>query len=95
MKQKANHLYRTGRRHPFVLHAVSAILRTQPDLNVVAVCSDGPAAEQPMREFVPDVAVFDVAMPWLTGLEVLPGLAEAPGKTRFSRQSRAESKALS
>jgi DNA-binding NarL/FixJ family response regulator len=66
---------------PFVLHAVSAILPTQPDLNVVAVCSDGPVVEQATREFVLDVAVFDVAMPWLIGLEVLPGLDEAPGKT--------------
>src|SRR5215468_8513363 len=57
--------------HPVVLHGVAGILRAQPDINVVALCGDGIAAAEAIRRFVPDIAVLDISMPGLNGLDVL------------------------
>jgi DNA-binding response OmpR family regulator len=39
-------------------------------LDVVAEVGDGDAALVAIREFVPDLAILDVAMPGLTGIEI-------------------------
>src|SRR5262245_23401819 len=57
--------------HPVVLHGMASILRAQPDINVVALCEDGIAAAEAIRRFVPDIAVLDISMPGLNGLDVL------------------------
>src|SRR5207244_6339116 len=57
--------------HPVVLHGMASILRAQPDINVVALCGDGIAAAEAIRQFVPDIAVLDIRMPGLNGLDVL------------------------
>ena len=57
--------------HPVVLHGMAGILRAQPDINVVALCGDGIAAAEAIRRFVPDIAVLDISMPGLNGLDVL------------------------
>src|SRR5499433_906406 len=59
--------------HPVVLHGMAGILRAQPDINVVALCGDGIAAAEAIRRFVPDIAVLDISMPGLNGLDV-PGI---------------------
>ncbi len=68
--------------HPVVLHGVAGILRAQPDMNVLAACSDGSAAAQAIRQLVPDVAVLDLAMPGLNGLDVLSSVVNEGGKTK-------------
>jgi len=60
--------------HPIVLQGVVAVLQAQSDFNVVAVCSDGATAEQAIRKHVPDVAVLDIAMGEVNGLDVLASL---------------------
>ena len=57
--------------HPVVLQGMASILRSQPDINVVALCEDGIAAAKAIRLFVPDIAVLDISMPGLNGLDVL------------------------
>src|SRR5262249_3308875 len=57
--------------HPVVLHGMASILRAQPDINVVALCEEGLAAAEAIRRFVPDLAVLDISMPGLNGLDVL------------------------
>jgi len=44
-------------------------------MNVVAVCSDGTRALEAIRKWSPDVAVLDIAMPGLSGLDVLATIA--------------------
>jgi len=61
--------------HPIVLHGVTDILRSNPDLNVVTVCSDGATALEAIRKWSPNVAVLDISMPKLTGLDVLASIA--------------------
>jgi two-component system, NarL family, nitrate/nitrite response regulator NarL len=61
--------------HPLVLRGLVELLECEPDISVVASCSDGAAALKAILELKPDVAVLDISMPGLTGLEVLGNLA--------------------
>jgi len=69
--------------HPVVLHGVAGILRAQPDMNILAACSDGTGAAQAIQQLLPDVAVLDIAMPGLDGLGVLEGVMANGLKTRI------------
>ena len=57
--------------HPVVLHGIAAILQSEPEINVAELCADGIAAAKAIRQHVPDVAVLDIKMPGMTGLDVL------------------------
>ena len=57
--------------HPSVLEGLSSFLGSFADINVVAKCSDGIVALESIRKFAPDVAVLDMVMPGLTGLELV------------------------
>src|SRR5881275_3436713 len=61
--------------HPIVLHGLADVLRSNADLKVVAVCSDGATALEAIRKWSPNVAVLDILMPGLTGLDVLASIA--------------------
>ena len=57
------------------------ILGAQPDIEVVAEAADGVEAVEAARRLRPDVALFDIRMPRLDGLEALrllagPGVAD-------------------
>jgi DNA-binding NarL/FixJ family response regulator len=56
---------------PAFLHDITAILKSDSDMTVVASCSDGTAALQAISLLTPTVAVLDCLMPGLTGLDVL------------------------
>lgn len=56
------------------------ILDAQPDIDVVASCSDGVEAVEAARRLRPDVVLVDIRMPRLDGLEVTRLLA-GPGVT--------------
>src|SRR6266700_6981469 len=58
-------------RHPVVLQGLTSVLGTQNGLKVVACCSDGHSCIEAIRSFVPDIAILDISMPGLTGLEIL------------------------
>src|ERR1700760_3794433 len=69
--------------HPFVLHGVAAILRAQADMNLLAVCTDGRTAAEAIRQLAPNVAVLDIVMPGLNGLEVLSAVTGETGTTKI------------
>ena len=58
-------------RHPVVLQGLMKVLETQPDFTVVASCSDGTSCIEAMRNLMPDIAILEISMPGLTGLEIL------------------------
>jgi len=61
--------------HPIVLHGVADVLRSNSDMNVITVCGDGATALEAIRKWSPNVAVLDILMPGLTGLDVLASIA--------------------
>ena len=58
-------------RHPVVLHGLTNVLRAQSGFKVVACCSNGTNCIEAIRSLVPDIALIDISMPGLTGLEIL------------------------
>jgi DNA-binding NarL/FixJ family response regulator len=65
--------------HTIVREATAEILEHQPDMHVVGQAETGEEAIELARELHPDVAVMDVAMPRLNGLEATRRItAECP-----------------
>ena len=58
-------------RHPVVLQGMMKALGAEGGFDVVASCSDGRSCIEAIRNLVPDIAVLDISMPGLTGLEIL------------------------
>ena len=59
-----------------VLGALSALLRLEPDFDVVGGAADGRAALALCERLVPDIVLTDIEMPHMTGLELAQGLAQ-------------------
>jgi two-component system nitrate/nitrite response regulator NarL len=58
-------------RHPVVLQGMMKALGAEGGFDVVASCSDGRSCIEAIRNLVPDIAILDISMPGLTGLEIL------------------------
>src|SRR6266404_3396467 len=58
-------------RHPVVLQGLTSVLRPENGFKVVASCSDGKHCIEAIRSLVPDIAILDISLPSLTGLEIL------------------------
>ena len=56
--------------HPVFRHALQRVIDAEPDMTIVAATGDGSAALDEIRRLAPDVAVLDVHMPGLDGIEV-------------------------
>jgi RNA polymerase sigma factor (sigma-70 family) len=56
---------------PVVVEGLKKVLGAQPNFKLVAYCSDGKSCIEAIRRLRPDIAVLDISMPGLTGLEVL------------------------
>jgi len=59
-----------------VLGALSALLRLEPDFDVVGGAADGRAALALCEQLVPDIVLTDIEMPHMTGLELAQGLVQ-------------------
>jgi DNA-binding NarL/FixJ family response regulator len=57
--------------HPIVRQGLVAILNDQPDIQVVAQVDNGQQALEQFRLHQPDVALLDVQMPQMSGLEAI------------------------
>jgi DNA-binding NarL/FixJ family response regulator len=68
--------------HPAILLGVAELLRSHPDINVVAACSNGTAVMQAIRQLAPTVAVLDFFMPGLNGLDVLANMSAERSVTK-------------
>jgi two-component system, NarL family, response regulator DesR len=56
--------------------ALSALLRLEPDIDVVASAADGLEAWRLVEQQAPDILVTDIEMPGLTGLELAQRVRE-------------------
>jgi len=59
-----------------VLGALSALLRLEPDFDVVGGAADGRAALALCERLVPDIVLTDIEMPHMTGLELAQSLVQ-------------------
>jgi two-component system nitrate/nitrite response regulator NarL len=58
-------------RHPVVVQGLTDVLRAESGFKVVACCSDGTDCIEAIRSLAPDIAILDISLPGLTGLEIL------------------------
>jgi DNA-binding NarL/FixJ family response regulator len=68
--------------HPIVLAALNALLSANGSFNVVNTYLNGRDALEGLRELAPDLAILDISMPELSGLEVLATTEEEGLRTR-------------
>jgi len=54
-----------------VLQGLMKVLGSEDGLEIVASCNDGTKCIETIRYLVPDIAILDISMPGLTGLEIL------------------------
>jgi DNA-binding NarL/FixJ family response regulator len=66
--------------HPLLRQGISAIINNQPDMTLVAEASNGHEAIQKFRELQPDVALMDLRLPDMSGIDALIAIrTEFPG----------------
>ncbi|WP_214476607.1 response regulator transcription factor [Mesorhizobium sp. dw_380] len=56
--------------HPLLLHGLTDMIARDPGFRVVGSAQDGAAALAMIRRDLPDVAVLDISMPGLSGLDI-------------------------
>ena len=64
-----------GDRHPVFLCGLNSVLRGETDFSVVASCRDGSECLHAIRNLAPDIALLDVAMPGVSGFDILAAAA--------------------
>jgi DNA-binding NarL/FixJ family response regulator len=69
--------------HAMMREGLAAILRRQPELSVVAEVGDGELALATLEREQPELAIVDVQMPRMTGIELLRRVRERALPTRF------------
>jgi DNA-binding NarL/FixJ family response regulator len=62
--------------HPVVLAGVRALIQAAPEMELVGEATSGKAALELIKTSLPDVAVIDVSMPEISGVELAQRLAE-------------------
>ncbi|WP_329027971.1 response regulator transcription factor [Streptomyces sp. NBC_00690] len=83
MPEKARTRILLADDHALVRRGVRLILDNEPDLTVVAEASDGAEAIEMAREERPDLAILDIAMPRLTGLQTARELSRLQPELRI------------
>lgn len=61
--------------HPVFRRGLARLLRSTPDIDLVADVADGAEAVTAVRAYRPDVAVLDLQMPVMTGLQAAATIA--------------------
>jgi DNA-binding NarL/FixJ family response regulator len=57
--------------HPLLRDGIAALVTGQPDMKIVAECSNGREAIQQFRAHRPDVTLMDLQMPEMSGLDAI------------------------
>lgn len=65
--------------HPLMREGIAAVIDSQSDMHLVGEAGDGREAIRLYREMRPDVALFDLQMPGMNGIEAIEAIrAEFP-----------------
>jgi DNA-binding NarL/FixJ family response regulator len=66
--------------HVLVRNGIKSMLESEADISVVGEASDGAEAVESVKKLKPDIAILDIRMPKMTGLEAAAKLRQAvPG----------------
>src|ERR1700742_2763250 len=57
--------------HPVMREGISAVVRNEPDMCLVAEAVNGQEAIERFREFRPDITLMDLRLPDMSGIEVV------------------------
>jgi DNA-binding NarL/FixJ family response regulator len=60
--------------HPLLREGIAALVGGQPDMTLVAECSNGREAIQAFRTHRPDVTLMDLQMPEMNGLDAISAI---------------------
>jgi two-component system response regulator NreC len=74
--------------HELVREGLCAIVNAQPDMECIGEAGDGRAAVEQVQKMLPDVAVLDVSMPGLNGLEAAKKLKKYCPEVRLLTLTR-------
>jgi DNA-binding NarL/FixJ family response regulator len=69
--------------HPVVRFGLAAIIRLQPDMDVIGEAGSGEEACQICVEEVPDVALMDLRLPGLSGVQAIKTIRATVPSVRF------------
>jgi len=57
--------------HPLLREGISALVKAEPDMSIVAEAEDGAEAIEKFRLYRPDVTLMDMELPRLNGIEAI------------------------
>ena len=63
--------------HPVVLAGIAALLQSESDITIIGKAASGDDALKLMIDLRPDVAVVDISLPGLNGVELARRIADA------------------
>ena len=69
--------------HPIFRQGLLKIMEGDPELEIVGESGDGEEALQLIRSLSPDIAVLDISMPGLSGLEIVSEVQKESLKVEF------------
>jgi two-component system nitrate/nitrite response regulator NarL len=70
-------------RYPLVLCGLSSALLAESEFEVVATCRDGTRCIEAIRDLSPDLALLDISLPPVSGLQVLAAINAEHFRTRI------------
>lgn len=62
--------------HPLLHQGIAAVIKSQPDMQLVAEASNGREAIQRFREHKPDVTLMDLRLPDMNGIDAMIAIRE-------------------
>jgi DNA-binding NarL/FixJ family response regulator len=68
--------------HPVVLDGLSSIIAMQPEMELAATASNGEAALKTFREHRPDVALVDLRLPDMSGIELIKAFRKIDNRAK-------------
>lgn len=62
--------------HPVVLAGIKVLLSDAKDIEIVGEATTGPSARQIVHDLMPDIAIIDISLPGMSGIELTRDLSQ-------------------